>query len=127
MSEQDRESKLLNGVARGRKRERERGRERDCASYPFGERKRERGRDGGKGACATTMDRVCTPENWPAQKNRRLFLGMREKKNNEKTLIDAGRKGEEGGGIANRRTRVKYLQSCHADALHERVSIFQTR
>lgn len=49
------------------------------------------------------------------------------KKNNEKTLIDAGRKGEEGGGIANRRTRVKYLQSCHADAIYERVSIFQTR
>lgn len=37
----------------------------------------ERGRDRGKGACAMTMDRVCTPENWPAQKNTRLSLGMR--------------------------------------------------
>lgn len=28
--------------------------------------------NGVKGACATTMGRVCTPENWPTQKKWRL-------------------------------------------------------
>lgn len=112
----------MNGVVR----EREREGERDCASYPFGERKRERGRDRGKGACATTMDRVCTPENWPAQKNRRLFLGMRKKKKIKKKRDRCRKKG---GRVANRRTRVKYLRNPVTlyDALYERVSTFQTR
>lgn len=93
-----RSGELENGGSRGgsREREGERG-----WSYPRGEREKERKRDRGKGACATTMDRVCTPENWPAQKNRRLsrheMIKKKEKKKRErkkKTLLDVKRKGE---------------------------------